>query len=114
MCADIIGALDLLAEQGQWLRCIEKAKTHSPPVLHKYIALYATHLLKDGFVIEALNLYNSYGTPAIAQNFNIYTRIATDIFGMPGISDQESLEVWVQTRQMLFELVMYYENRVLS
>lgn len=64
--ADIIGALDLLAEQGQWLRCIEKAKSHSAPVLHKYVALYASHLLKDGFTVEALNLYKTHGTPAIA------------------------------------------------
>ncbi|KAF2887801.1 hypothetical protein ILUMI_18372 [Ignelater luminosus] len=101
---DIIGALDLLAEQGQWLRCIEKAKSHSAPVLHKYIALYASHLLKDGFTIEALNLYKTHGAPAIAQNFNIYTRIATDIFGMPGTSGPEHFDLWMELRQMLFDL----------
>jgi intraflagellar transport protein 172 len=43
---DIIGALDLLVEQGQWLKCLETAKQNGPQVLHKYVALYATQLIK--------------------------------------------------------------------
>jgi len=43
---DIIGALDLLVEQGQWLKCLETAKQHGPQVLHKYVALYASQLIK--------------------------------------------------------------------
>lgn len=43
---DIIGALDLLAEQGQWVKCLETAKKNGPQVLHKYVALHATQLIK--------------------------------------------------------------------
>lgn len=43
---DIIGALDLLCSQGQFLRCLEMAKPHGEKVLHKYVALYATQLIK--------------------------------------------------------------------
>lgn len=43
---DIVSALDLLAEQGQWAKCLETAKPHGPQILHKYVALYATHLIK--------------------------------------------------------------------
>ena len=102
---DIIGALDLLAEQGQWARCIEKAKTHSAPILHKYVALYAAKLLKDGFIKESLNLYSTYGAPAMPQNFNIYNHIASEIFALPDISGPSSFGVWEQLRQMLFEIV---------
>ncbi|KAK4876609.1 hypothetical protein RN001_009115 [Aquatica leii] len=101
---DIIGALDLLAEQGQWLRCIEKAKNHSFPVLHKYVALYASHLLKNGFTVEAMSLYRTHGAPAIAQNFNIYTKIATDVFAQPGLSEPNQFETWVDLRQVLYDL----------
>ncbi|XP_044261133.1 intraflagellar transport protein 172 homolog [Tribolium madens] len=101
---DIIGALDLLAEQGQWARCIEKAKTHNAPILHKYVALYAAKLLKDGFVKEALNLYSTHGAPAMPQNFNIYNHIASEIFALSDISGPESFSVWEQLRQMLFEI----------
>ncbi|CAH0547356.1 unnamed protein product [Brassicogethes aeneus] len=101
---DIIGALDLLAEQGQWARCIEKAKAQSKPILHKYVALYAAKLLKDGFIIESLNLYATYGAPAMPQNFNIYNHIATEIFATPGLDNGESYTVWNQLRQMLLEI----------
>lgn len=96
--------MDLLAEQGQWARCLEKAKSHSAPVLHKYVALNATQLLKDGYTLEALALYVNHGAPAMSQNFNIYTRIALDIFEMSGISD--NYNVWAQLRRALFELVI--------
>jgi hypothetical protein len=101
--ADIIGALDLLAEQGQWTRCIDKAKTHSAPILHKYVALYAAKLLKDGFIKEALSLYSTHGAPAMPQNFNIYNHIASEIFALPDISG--SFGIWEQLRQMLYEIV---------
>lgn len=103
---DIIGALDLLVEQGQWTRCIEKAKSHSAPVLHKYVAIYASHLIKDKLTIEALNLYTTHGVPAMPQNFNVYNQIAINIFSMPNISGPEHYDLWSQLRQMLYELVI--------
>ncbi|CAG9816108.1 unnamed protein product [Phaedon cochleariae] len=101
---DIIGALDLLAEQGQWARCIEKAKAHNAPILHKYVALYAAKLLKDGFVLEALDLYATHGAPAMPQNFNIYNHIATEMFGFNDLGSPESYSVWENLRQMLLEI----------
>lgn len=99
---DVLGALDLLAEQGQWIKCIEKAKTLNAPTLHKYIALYATQLLKEESAMQALNLYNKYGTPALPQNFNIYNRIASDILKSREVLDYDS---WSKLRQLLFDLV---------
>lgn len=97
--------MDLLAEQGQWQRCIEKAKTHNKPILHKYVALYAAKLLKDGFVKEALNLYSVHGAPAMPQNFNIYNHIASEIFALSDLAGPNSYSVWEQLRQMLLEIV---------
>lgn len=84
---------------------MEKAKTHNPPILHKYVALYAAKLLKDGFVKEALNLYSSYGAPAMPQNFNIYNHIATEMFALSDLSGTDSYNDWEKLRQMLFEIV---------
>lgn len=106
--ADIIGALDLLAEQGQWTRCIEKAKTYDASILHKYVALYAAKLLKDGLVVEALNLYIAHGAPVVPQNFNIYNHIATEMFGMHDISDVDSYNFWEQLRKVLLEIVRIF------
>lgn len=99
--------MDLLAEQGQWSRCIEKAKTHSTPVLHKYVALYAAQLLKDGFIQDVLTLYNTYGAPAIPQNFNIYNRLCSEVFAMPDISGAEGYGIWSQLRHILNEIVSF-------
>lgn len=43
---DIISALDLLCSQGQYTKCLEMAKPHGDQVLHKYVALYASQLIK--------------------------------------------------------------------
>lgn len=100
-----MGALDLLAEQGQWIRCIDKAKNHGGPILHKYVALYAAKLLKDGLIIEALNLYITHGAPALPQNFNIYNHLATEMFAMPDLSGPDNYGSWEQVRKVLHEIV---------
>lgn len=74
-------------------------------MLHKYVALYAAKLLKDGFIKEALSLYSNHGAPAMPQNFNIYNHIASEIFALPDISGPNSFAIWEQLRQMLFEIV---------
>ncbi|KAL1502378.1 hypothetical protein ABEB36_007525 [Hypothenemus hampei] len=102
---DIIGALDLLAEQGQWIRCVEKAKAHNvAPILHKYVALYAAKLLRDGFILEALHLYSTHGAPAMPQNFNIYNHIATKMCGLSDLSGPDSFSEWELLRNMLLEI----------
>lgn len=36
-------------------------------ILHKYIALYATHLIKDAGAEKVLDLYAQHGVPAYSQ-----------------------------------------------
>lgn len=98
---DIIGALDLLAEQGQWTRCIEKAKHHSSVVMHKYLALYATQLIRDNECVEALLAYMKYGAPPLQQNFNIYNRIVVECIGL---RESDGINVWKDLRTFLFNL----------
>lgn len=98
---DIIGALDLLAEQGQWTRCIEKAKQHSSVVMHKYLALYATQLIRDNECVEALAAYMKYGAPPLQQNFNIYNRIAVECISL---READGINVWKDLRSFLFNL----------
>ncbi|RZF39607.1 hypothetical protein LSTR_LSTR001128 [Laodelphax striatellus] len=101
---DIISALDLLSEQGQWTKCLETAKPHGPEVLHKYVALYATHLIKEGYSLKALSLYVQLDAPPFPQNYNIYRRIVTDILGMPGLDGPDAFEHWAHLRDMLYGL----------
>lgn len=99
---DIASALDLLAEQGQWTRCIEKAKQHGGPILQKYIAQYAAQLIKDGEAPAALNLYLQYGSPALPQNYTVYHRIATECFSL---REPDGMNLWKDLRNFLFQVV---------
>lgn len=98
---DVIGALDLLAEQNQWTRCIEKAKQHNSTILHKYLARYAAQLLQNHESVVALQLYTQYGAPPLPQNFNIYMRIALDCFSL---HETDGMHVWKELRNFLFQL----------
>lgn len=112
--SDIVGALDLLAEQGQWTRCLDKAKQHSPPVHHKYLALYAAQLLCDGDPVAALGLYQQGAVAAVAppplpQNINIYTRITVECLAL---REQDALagDVWRALRSFLLQVVLAFRS----
>lgn len=76
--------------------------------------------LQDGLTQKALALYVQYDTPAFPQNYNIYRRIALDLFSMSGLDEINAYIVWKQLRSMLFSLVstsghiFLYRNRTLS
>ncbi|VVC40970.1 Armadillo-type fold,Tetratricopeptide-like helical domain [Cinara cedri] len=101
---DVEEALDMLSAQGKWSKCLDVARPHGQVVLHKYVALYATDLLREGNAFEALNLYTQYGAPALPQNFNIYRRIALDVFGKRGMDQVECYDIWAKLRDMFFKL----------
>ena len=77
----------------------------NPRVLHKYVAMYAATLIKEGKIMEALDLYVRYGAPAAQQNFNIYKRIVNDVLNQNGLMKAEAYRMWADLRDMLFDLV---------
>nr|XP_032825685.1 intraflagellar transport protein 172 homolog [Petromyzon marinus] len=101
---DVVAALDMYMERGQWEKCIETAAKQNYKVLHKYVALYATHLIKEGQAQKALALYTQHGTPANSQNFNIYKRIISDLLSHPGMATGDAYRTWAAMRDMLHAL----------
>uniref|UniRef100_A0A146M0F0 Intraflagellar transport protein 172 n=2 Tax=Lygus hesperus TaxID=30085 RepID=A0A146M0F0_LYGHE len=99
---DIISALDLLCEQGQWTKALDMARSHGPNVLNKYIALYAAHLIKTGYSARALDLYIQHGAPALPQNYNIYRTIAADVMSVH--RSNETYKNWSKLRDMFYQL----------
>lgn len=93
--------MDLLAEQNQWMRCIEKAKQHNSTILHKYLARYAAHLLQNHECVVALQLYLQYGAPPFPQNYQIYMHIALECFAL---HETEGMHIWKDLRHFLFQL----------
>ncbi|KAK7085982.1 hypothetical protein SK128_023173 [Halocaridina rubra] len=102
---DLTGALDMYVEAGQWTRALETAATHGPELLHKYLAKYATSLIKDDQAVNALALYKQYGAPAYAQNYNIYRRLALDLMSMHELCTAEAYQTWADLRDLLLSLV---------
>ncbi|KAM6180361.1 LOW QUALITY PROTEIN: intraflagellar transport protein 172 homolog [Erethizon dorsatum] len=108
---DVVAALDLYVEQGQWDKCIEMATKQNYKILHRYVALYATHLIREGSCAQTLALYVQHGAPANPQNFNIYKWIFPDIVSSPGTNSAEAYHSWAGLRDVLFNLC---ENLVKS
>uniref|UniRef100_A0A8C9QX79 Intraflagellar transport protein 172 homolog n=1 Tax=Scleropages formosus TaxID=113540 RepID=A0A8C9QX79_SCLFO len=108
---DVMAALDMYAERGQWEKCIETASKQNFKVLHKYLALYATHLIKEGETEKVLSLYTQHGVPANSQNFNIYKRLVQGLLDLPDKDCAEAYRMWADLRDVLQQLC---ENLVKS
>ena len=63
-------------------------------------------MIREGRPLDALALYKRHGAPAAEQNFNIYKRVAVDLFGLPAAGDAEGrmYHTWAGLRDVLFEL----------
>lgn len=101
---DVIAALDMYAERGQWEKCLETASKQNFKILHKYIALYATHLIKEQDPVKALQLYIQHGAPPNTQNFNIYKRLFVELINLPDTETAESYRLWADLRDFLLQL----------
>ncbi|XP_010795518.1 intraflagellar transport protein 172 homolog, partial [Notothenia coriiceps] len=100
-----MAALDMYAERGQWEKCLETASKQNFKILQKYVALYATHLIKEEDAPKALQLYVQHGAPPNPQNFNIYKRLFLDLINLPETDGPESYRMWADLRNFLLQLV---------
>ncbi|XP_071324251.1 intraflagellar transport protein 172 homolog [Trachinotus anak] len=101
---DVVAALDMYAERGQWEKCLDTASKQNFKILHKYVALYATHLIKEGEALKALQLYIQHGAPPNPQNFNIYKRLFLDLINLPDTEGPECYRMWADLRNFLLQL----------
>lgn len=101
---DVMAALDMYAERGQWEKCLETASKQNFKILHKYIALYATQLIKEEEPVRALQLYVNHGAPPNVQNFNIYRRVFVDVVNLPDTDSAEVYRLWADLRDFLLQL----------
>ncbi|XP_053503578.1 intraflagellar transport protein 172 homolog isoform X4 [Ictalurus furcatus] len=98
---DVIAALDVYAERGQWEKCIDIASKQNFKILHKYCALYATHLIKEGDAEKVLDLYVQHGMPASPENFNIYKRMFLELMNLRDRDAAKAYRMWANLRDVL-------------
>ncbi len=104
---DLERALNVLVDNGEWEKAIETAgEQGSQELKHKYVAHHATQLIRDGDPVSALKLYRKHGAPAMLQNFNIYKRMAVDLFSMASEDDVggKAYTTWSGLRDVLYDL----------
>ncbi|KAM3856962.1 intraflagellar transport protein 172 homolog [Vipera latastei] len=101
---DVMAALDMYVERGQWEKCLETAAKQNYKVLHKYVALYATYLIRENCWDKVLSLYIQNGAPANVQNFNIYKRLFMEMVNAANMNRPEAYHSWADLRDVLFNL----------
>ncbi|VDM11557.1 unnamed protein product [Wuchereria bancrofti] len=80
MDVDVVSAIDALLERGQWEKALETARQQKhQPLLDKYVALYATELIKEKRYDEATIAFEKYGASSNSNNFNIYQRLTEEV-----------------------------------
>eukprot|EP00055_Hartaetosiga_balthica_P012104 m.57788 g.57788 ORF g.57788 m.57788 type:complete len:1739 (-) comp7836_c0_seq1:151-5367(-) len=76
---NVIAALDMMAEQGEWQQCMAEAEKHGGQVLNKYSALFAAQLLSNGDSVHAVQVFKRFGAPSTPNNFNLYRKLCMDL-----------------------------------
>ncbi|KAJ3125766.1 hypothetical protein HK098_008226 [Nowakowskiella sp. JEL0407] len=96
---DVAAGLDLLAQRGEWEKCLQTASQQGGEVLNKYLLGFCASLMKENKYEQAVKEIIRYGVPSGTSNFDLYTRLSRELFysGPP-----ESIK---SLREMLFKLV---------
>jgi len=75
-------ALDLLAQQGDWERCMRESQREGEDCVAKYGAQYAKDLVNKGDYEGAVGVFQRYGAPPQPAVFDLYKRISHEILAL--------------------------------
>lgn len=96
--------LRALVARNEWDKVFEIARAQGQDVLGKFLAQYATALVKEDQITQAISVFVKHGAIPINENFALYRELARTVFQMPG--DSEELEQpMTLLRKMMFKLV---------
>uniref|UniRef100_A0A3Q1FCG1 Intraflagellar transport 172 n=1 Tax=Acanthochromis polyacanthus TaxID=80966 RepID=A0A3Q1FCG1_9TELE len=98
---DVMAALDLYAERGQWEKCLDTASKQSNMfILLAFIACIFVPLFAPLFLCSLLKMFHFFSN----QNFNIYKRLFLDLINLPDTDGPESYRMWADLRNFLLQL----------
>uniref|UniRef100_A0A915PPW5 Intraflagellar transport protein 172 n=1 Tax=Setaria digitata TaxID=48799 RepID=A0A915PPW5_9BILA len=102
MDIDVVSAIDAMLERGQWEKALEIAHQQKhQPLLNKYVALYATELIKESKYVEATAIFEKYGASANPSNFNIYQRLVEEVINARDMNNPNVYRRWSVLRNVL-------------
>ncbi|KAI1724366.1 intraflagellar transport protein osm-1 [Ditylenchus destructor] len=77
---DVVSAIDILIENGQWEKALMTAKQQNHrSLLDRYLITYVTELFKTGEYVESAKLLIRFGVSSNPENFNIYKKIIDNL-----------------------------------
>ncbi|KAI6232370.1 Intraflagellar transport protein osm-1 [Aphelenchoides besseyi] len=98
---DVISAIDMLIERGQWEKALSTAKQQNhQPLMDKYVAMYAMELMNNERFLDAVKVFEQYGAASNTQNFNIYKRLIDSLLNMRNVT----FEMLASLRNMILNL----------
>eukprot|EP00080_Pristionchus_pacificus_P016971 PDM76991.1 osm-1 [Pristionchus pacificus] len=103
---DVIAAIDLLIERGQWEKALDTAmKQKHKPLLEKYVAIYTGMLVNNGDIEKAVEIFLKYGICTNEEVFNTYIKIFDEIIQCPASSPLEEFHRLSLVRNLMLAVV---------
>ncbi|CAJ0583687.1 unnamed protein product, partial [Mesorhabditis spiculigera] len=97
--------------EGNGEKAIETAKQQKHgPLLDKYVAMYASHLISEGDYVKASKLFERYGAAGNEENFNIYKTLFDSVVGVRTDNPEEEYERIALIRNVYQQIVRGLEN----
>uniref|UniRef100_A0A3Q2XZS2 Intraflagellar transport protein 172 homolog n=1 Tax=Hippocampus comes TaxID=109280 RepID=A0A3Q2XZS2_HIPCM len=97
---DVMAALDMYAERGQWDKCLDTASKQVNQGLPMWQV--ARGLRSEGAAALLASFVHPFATLSSPQNFNIYKRLFLDMLHLPEAPD--SYRTWADLRDVLLQL----------
>ena len=88
--------LEILAQKGDWNKCLALAEKQGSEVLNRYLLRYTKMLLQEGQFKSAAQAFVRYGCPAIQAIFPFYKTIALEILTASKESELGTLKEMLQ------------------
>uniref|UniRef100_A0A0N4ZD27 WD_REPEATS_REGION domain-containing protein n=1 Tax=Parastrongyloides trichosuri TaxID=131310 RepID=A0A0N4ZD27_PARTI len=104
---DVISAINLLIEKGQWVKALDTAvKQNHQPLVDKYVAMYVAELLKEKLYHKAIKIFETYGASSNRENLNIY-KMLIDIT----ITETPEYDILSSLRNVILSLVLQMNEK---
>ncbi|KAL7748888.1 hypothetical protein RI367_005801 [Sorochytrium milnesiophthora] len=104
MGVNVGAGLDLMAEKGDWERCLDVAAAQAPETLNKYLNLFAAAMLKQNKKDYLVRQLAKHGVPTSPSLLTVYAQLALEI------TQSGSAETQAALRDMLKKIVFSVPN----
>ncbi|KAI8804484.1 hypothetical protein BJ742DRAFT_824622 [Cladochytrium replicatum] len=96
---DVVAALDLHSQRGDWEKCLDVASKQSDDLLNKYLMMFCVGCINEARYDQATETIVRYGVPSAKENYDVYARLARELLNHGGKENLSAL------REMLFKIV---------